>query len=116
MKKTNRTFVVLAALLALVVGSAIASAQMAPPASSQGPGTPAQTTMPQAKAIHGAIKSVDPSKKSITLDDGTKLMIPASAAADAETLKPGTRISAKYEEKGGQKVVTSLQAEPAPKS
>ena len=113
MKKTNRTFATFVALLALVVGSAIASAQMAPPASNQGSGTPAQTTMPQTKTIHGTIKSVDPSKKSITMDDGTKLMIAPSASAEAETLKPGAKISAKYEEKGGEKIVTSMQVEPA---
>jgi Cu/Ag efflux protein CusF len=119
MTKTNKTSAALVAALALVMGSAIASAQMAPPASSQSPalnGSSAQTTMPQAKEIRGTIKSVDPSKKSITLDNGTKLMIPASAAAEADTLKPGARVSAKYEEKGGEKVVTSLQVEPASKS
>ena len=60
-----------------------------------------------AKQVQGAVKSVDPAKKMVTLEDGTMLMV--SDAAKLKELKPGTKIKASYDEKGGQKVTTSIE-------
>lgn len=61
----------------------------------------------QAKEVQGAVKSVDAAKKVVTLEDGTMLMV--SDAAQLKELKPGTKIKASYDEKGGQKVTTHIE-------
>jgi Cu/Ag efflux protein CusF len=63
------------------------------------------------KQIEGAIKSVDPSGRMVTLDDGTQLTIPPTVSVPKGDLKEGAIVKASYEEKGGQKVVTSLQVQ-----
>ena len=59
--------------------------------------------------VQGKVKAVDQSGKAVTLEDGTKLMIPATAKVDKNALKPGANVKASFEEKDGQKVVTSIQ-------
>jgi len=66
-------------------------------------------TMASAAEISGKVQAVDPGGKSITLDNGTTLMIPATAKVDKKALMPGADVKVSYEEKGGQKVVNSLQ-------
>ena len=61
-----------------------------------------------ADVVEGKIKSVDPSGKMVTLDDGTKLTIPPTLTIEKKALQPGTNVKASYEEKSGQKVATSL--------
>jgi hypothetical protein len=61
--------------------------------------------------VQGVIKSVDPSGKLLTLDDGTKLTIPPSVNVPRGMLEEGTIVKATYEEKGGQNVVTSLEVQ-----
>jgi len=71
---------------------------------------------PMARAedvLEGKIKSVDPSGKMVTLEDGTKLTIPPTLAIEKTALQPGTNVMASYEEKSGQKVATSLIVIPA---
>ena len=60
--------------------------------------------------VQGKVKAVEQNGKSVTLEDGTKLMIPATAKVDKNALKPGANVKASFEEKDGQKVVTSIQA------
>ena len=66
-------------------------------------------TMVSAAEISGKVQAVDPAGKSITLDNGTTLMIPASAKVDKKALAPGAAVKASYDEKNGQKIVNSLQ-------
>ena len=63
------------------------------------------------KQIEGAIKSVDPSRRMVTLDDGTKLTIPPTVSVPKGDLKEGAMVKASFEEKGGQNVVTALEVE-----
>jgi|MudIll2142460700_1097286.scaffolds.fasta_scaffold17079_4 Cu/Ag efflux protein CusF len=63
------------------------------------------------KQIEGAIKSVDSSGRMVTLDDGTQLTIPPTVNVPRESLKEGAIVKASFEEKGGQKVVTSLEVQ-----
>jgi hypothetical protein len=66
----------------------------------------------QAAEITGKVQAVDPTGKFVTLDDGTMLMIPATAKVDRKALAPGAEVKASYEEKGGQKVASSIQIAP----
>jgi len=45
----------------------------------------------------------------LTLEDGTELSIPSSVKVTKDQLKPGTQISAEYEQRGGQKIAKSIQ-------
>jgi len=56
---------------------------------------PAATDQKMSQNVEGTVKAVRGS--TITLEDGTQLAI------------PGAQISAEYEERGGQKIATSLQ-------
>lgn len=100
----------LAMLAILLVAGSPAGAQVIPPLPMPlGPvvePTPAKPTEPPAMAVQGKIKSFDQWSKTITLEDGTTLRIPESVATTA--LKEGARVIATYEEKGGQKVATSV--------
>ena len=63
-----------------------------------------------AAEIEGKIKSVDPTTRSITLENGTQLVIPTEAVVeDHRLLQPGAEIRASFEEKDGQKVVLKLE-------
>ncbi|PYN35249.1 MAG: hypothetical protein DME01_12375 [Candidatus Rokuibacteriota bacterium] len=69
--------------------------------------------MAWADDVQGKIKSVDPSGKIVTLDDGTQLMIPPTLSVEKQALKPGANVKASYEEKDGRKVATSFMVMPA---
>ena len=102
-----------------ILASAPAWAQMTPSAPTQPPAmdkAPAQSMTPEAKEIQGTIKSVDRTKKTLTLEDGTTLALPASVQVAPDALKKGAKVSATYEEQGGQRVVTSLHVQPPSKS
>ena len=61
------------------------------------------------KSVEGTIKAVDSATGTLTLADGTKLVIPKALMVPRGQLKPGVGISANYEERGGERVATSLQ-------
>jgi uncharacterized protein DUF1344 len=63
--------------------------------------------------VQGKIKSVDPTGRMVTLEDGTQLMIPPTLRIAREDLKPGADVKASYEDMGKQKVVTAIQVQPA---
>ncbi len=106
MKRTVSILVV-ALLAASVVSTAHVMAQGLPyPGMPAGSGAPAE-----AKQIEGKIKSVDPDGGVVTLEDGTRLMIPASLKVQRDALKEGATVKASYEEKGGQKIVTSIEVQ-----
>ena len=62
--------------------------------------------------VQGKIKSVDPTGKMVTLDDGTQLTIPPTIKVEKQALQPGANVKASYEEKDGQKVATSFTVMP----
>jgi Cu/Ag efflux protein CusF len=97
---------VFAALVAIAVfGALVVAPVMAQQAPAQAPAPAAGA----AKTVQGKVMAVDPSGKSITLDDGTKLTIPESAKFSRADLKPGAAVKAAYEEKDGQKILTNLE-------
>lgn len=78
----------------------------------QGAPGPAPTMMDkgqsaEAKHVEGKIQQV--SGNTLTLTDGTVFTIPASVKVQRSELKPGASVKASYEEKAGQKIVTSLE-------
>jgi Cu/Ag efflux protein CusF len=116
--KMSRTLVAVVAL-SLSGAAAAAWSQMTPSTQSQPAAMDkpaAQSAAPEAKEIHGTIKSVDRTKMTLTLEDGTTLAVPASVMVAPDSLKKGAQIRARYEEQGSQKVVTSLHVEPPSKS
>jgi hypothetical protein len=70
-------------------------------------------TMASAEEVAGKVQAVDPAGKSITLDNGTTLMIPATAKVDKKALTPGAQVKASYDEKNGMKMVKTLQVSTA---
>jgi len=62
--------------------------------------------------VTGTVQAVDPAGKSITLDNGTSLMIPATAKVDRKALTPGADVKASYQERDGHKIATSIQIAP----
>ncbi len=84
------------------------------------PPTPQMEQKPRMESgvqvIEGKVRGVNPSGTQVILEDGTKLFIPKSVKAPKEALRPGAMVTAQYEEKGGQKVVTSIQLKGTPQS
>jgi len=60
-----------------------------------------------AEEIQGKIKSVDPSERSIVLEDGTQLWVAEGLSMD--TLKEGASVKASYEERDGKKITTGFE-------
>ncbi len=104
MNNTRRILLILLALLMAVpvgwVGDIYAQA---------GPQAPGAARPQQ---VEGKIKNVDPSGRMVTLEDGTQLTIPPALNVPRESLKEGAILKASFEERGGQKVATSVQVEP----
>jgi Cu/Ag efflux protein CusF len=100
------------ALTGTYAGAQMTPAPLAPPAQV----SPSDFAMPQAQAVQGKIRTLDRVKKTLTLEDGTKLTFPEYVKVTPAALKRGAMISAIYEEQGGQKLVTSIEVQPPLKS
>ena len=110
--KTNtlrRTLLVLVALLVAMPVGWVSDVHAQATPGSQAP--PAAKGMQQ---VEGKIKSLDPSGRMLTLEDGTQLTIPPSVNVPRGTLKEGAIVKASFEERSGQKVVTSLEVQAGP--
>ncbi len=95
------------------------SGPMAPPTrTQQAPPThepaPSDSRSFPVKEVEGNITSMDVSRTTITIDDGTQLIIPDSLRAARDVLKEGARVKASYEEQAGQKFVTSIKVQIKP--
>lgn len=62
--------------------------------------------------VEGQIKSIDASKKEMTLADGTKFTIPKGTTLP-RGVKAGATVTASYKEEAGKKVLTSVEVQPA---
>ncbi|HSB82446.1 MAG TPA: DUF1344 domain-containing protein [Candidatus Methylomirabilis sp.] len=112
MTNTGRIqLIVVAVLVAVPMWVNEIQAQMAPYGASPPQRAPAGTATSQ---IQGKITSVDPSGKMVTLENGTQLTIPPTLNVQRDNLKEGAIVKANYEERNGQKVVTSMQVTPGP--
>ena len=101
------------ALAILVLFGAYAGAQMTPSQpSSPAPVATSDSVIPEAQTVWGRVKALDGQKKTLTLEDGTKLTFPQNVKVTPVTLKEGAIVKAVFEEQGGLKVVTSIEVEP----
>lgn len=64
---------------------------------------------PRMSEVEGRIVSVDRLGNKVKLEDGTQLTVPASLKVRRDALKEGVTVNAIYEEKGPDKVVTSIR-------
>src|SRR5215510_12415601 len=105
------TFALFVAMLApaIFVAAALAQTQLPPPAGRSSPPPGATTPAPEAaKAVEGRIENIDPSRTTITLSDGTKLVTPAGAVLKPGVVIEGMLVVASYREENGTKVLTWL--------
>src|SRR5947209_9100303 len=65
-------------------------------------------------AGRGSNRNVDPSRRAITLSDGTKLVTPVGAVLKPGVVTDGMFVVASYREENGAKVVTGLRRNGAP--
>jgi len=89
-------------VVALVGWVGAASAQ------TQAPAPPAAPAAGE-KMMEGKVKSVDQAKKELTLEDGTKFMVPATVQVSWAELKPGKTVLISYSEAGQQKSVKKVE-------
>ncbi len=75
--------------------------------------TPNAPVMRGTQEIEGKVRDVG--NERITLEDGTVLAVPKGLAKQPE-LKVGAAVKAKYQERNGQKVATSIIVNPAAES
>jgi hypothetical protein len=61
----------------------------------------------RAEEIQGKVKSLDPSQRAFTLEDGTKIWV--AEGLSMVPLKQGTLVKTSYEERDGKKVATSIE-------
>ena len=57
--------------------------------------------------IEGKVKSIDPSDRTVTLEDGTRVAIPDGMALDQ--LREGAEVRMSYEEKNGKNEATAIE-------
>src|SRR5438094_8890694 len=103
------TFALFVAMLtpAIFVAAALAQPQLPPQAGRSSPPHGARTPAPEAaNAVEGRIENVDPSRRAITLSDGTKLVTPGGAVLKPGVVTEGVLVVASYREENGAKVVT----------
>ncbi len=103
------TLLVLAALLVALAMGWVSDVHAQATPGAQAP--PAAGSMQQ---VEGKIKSLDPWGRMLTLEDGTELTIPPSVNVARGGLKEGAIVKASFEERSGQKVVTSLEVQAGP--
>ena len=89
-------------IVSLVGWVGAVSAQQAP--------APATAPAPMAeKTLEGKVKTVDPAKKQVTLEDGTTLTIPPTVKVEWGSVKPGAMVMVSYIEAGQQKTVKKFE-------
>jgi len=103
-------FVALAATTALM-GSPLALAQLEP-GGTVWPATPSSADSGRVEGRIAAVESAGPATgpmvTMLKLEDGTLLTVPGQAGA----ARVGNLVSARYEDVGGDKVITHLRVEP----
>jgi hypothetical protein len=105
------TFALFVAMLApaIFVAAALAQTQVPPPAGRSSPPPGRDDAGPEAEdAGRGRIENVDPSRRAITLSDGTKLVTPVGAVLKPGVVTEGMLVVASYREENGAKVVTGF--------
>jgi len=61
----------------------------------------------------GKVKSVETNGTSVTLEDGSLLVIPPSLQIERKDLQPGAQVKVSYEDVNGEKIITVIEIQPA---
>lgn len=106
--------VLVAIVVAVSVGLASETfAQTQRPPGTEKPSTPrAEKPATGEQKVEGQVKSIDVSKKEMTLADGTKFTIPEGTTVPPD-VKAGATVTASYKEEAGKKVLTSVEVQAA---
>lgn len=108
--KTRRSLqIVLLVAVVVAVVPVVWIAQVQAQAAPQG-SQPVGLTAGAQHEVQGKITAVDPSRKMLTLEDGTRLTIPPTVQLPRD-IKEGSIVKASFEEQSGQNVVTSLEVQ-----
>ncbi|MBI1894775.1 MAG: DUF1344 domain-containing protein [Candidatus Rokubacteria bacterium] len=108
MKRILSILVIFLLASAMSAAHVVAQAPQPYPQMPSGSGTPAEAK----KQVEGTIKNVDPDGGVVTLEDGTRLMIPASVRVQRAALKEGATVKASFTENpAGQKIGTSIEVQ-----
>ena len=67
----------------------------------------AVSSLAWAGQIEGKVKAVDQSDRTVTLEDGTRIVVPDGM--DLDQLREGAEVTVSYEEKDGKNEATNLQ-------
>jgi hypothetical protein len=98
----------------VVVGMTwVGAGDVLPQTRSTPPAGTIQDRMSGGQEVEGRIRDVG--NERVTLEDGTVLAVPKGMAKPSD-LKVGAMVKAKYQERNGQKVATSIQVNPASES
>ena len=95
--------------MVLLVAVAVAAVPIGWAAQVQAQGAPQGSPQMAAGAqqVQGKVAALDSAKRTLTLEDGTQLTIPAGAQLPPD-VKEGSIIRASFEERSGQKVLTGV--------
>ena len=106
--------ILVAIVIAASVGLAAETvAQTQRPPGAEKPSTPgAEKPATAEQKVEGRVQSIDPSKKEMTLADGTKFTIPAGTKLPPD-VKAGATVTASYKEEAGKKILTAVEVQPA---
>jgi len=67
----------------------------------------AVSSLAWAGQIEGKVKSVDQSDRTVTLEDGTRIVLPDTM--DLDQLREGANVTVSYEEKDGKNEATNVE-------
>ena len=98
--------------IVLLVAAVVAAVPIgwAVPVQAQGAPQGFPQMAPSAQLVEGKVVALDPSGKTLTLDDGTELTVPAGAQLPPD-VKEGSIIRASFEEHAGQKVLIGVDVQ-----
>jgi len=63
--------------------------------------------------VQGKVKSLDTAGRILTLEDGTRLVIPPTVQVEKKALQPGADVKASYDTMNGENVITAIKVQPA---
>ena len=107
MMKTRTSLHMFLLVVAVVAAVPI---RWAVPVQAQGAPHGSPQMAPSAQLVEGKVVALDPSGKTLTLDDGTELTVPAGAQLPPD-VKEGSIIRASFEEHAGQKMLIGLDVQ-----
>jgi hypothetical protein len=63
--------------------------------------------------VQGKVKSLDTAGRILTLEDGTRLVIPPAMQVERDALQPGADVKASFDAMNGENFITDIEVQPA---